>query len=68
MKLILMEMVMTEEKLRQLFKNNSDCYTEIPKTDADYPGYVEFFTTKLIPAMTEDGFIWALRTAGLITI
>jgi len=50
---------MNETELRQLFKNASDCY-------ADTRTGTETIEGEVVQAMTEDGFIAALRQAKLL--
>lgn len=55
---------MTELKLRQMFKNLSDCYADTGRFEND-GSYTE---GEVIQAMTEDRFIEALKEAKLLPI
>lgn len=54
---------MNELELRQIFKNQSDCYAD---TWLDIG--VDMIQGKVIPAMTEDRFIETLNQSKLLTI
>lgn len=53
---------MNEDNLRQLFKELSDCYADTGRFEND-GSYTE---GEVIQAMTEDRFIYAIKTINLL--